>query len=231
MTTGRSLTIGEVIGLLKEEFPDVSISKLRFLEGKGLVSPSRTVSGYRQFHTADVERIRYVLRQQRDQFLPLKVIKSKLASWERGERSSPGVSQGPPPEAYFAASSVRLSAEELARTVGMTPALVGLLVENGLLEPKRGANGQFEYSDDDLAIARAAFRLISHGLEPRHLRTLRLAANRETDLLTQLTGPLLRHRSPASRRRAAQVLADCAEAATELQEALLRSQLRVLLES
>lgn len=231
MSTGRSLTIGEVIGLLKEEFPDVSISKLRFLEGQGLVTPSRSLSGYRQFHTADVERIRYVLRQQRDQFLPLKVIKSKLASWERGERSRPDLSEGPPPESYFAASGVRMSGEELARTVGMPPALVARLVENSLLEPKRGGNGQLEYSDDDLAIARAAFRLVSHGLEPRHLRPLRLAANRETDLLAQLTGPLLRHRSPASRRQAAQILADCAQAATELQDALLRSQLRELLES
>jgi len=115
MSERRALAIGEVIDLLQEEFPEVSISKLRFLETQGLIRPVRSSSGYRQFRAPDVERIRYILRQQRDHFLPLKVIKSKLAAWERGEEPTVSPAAGPLPEAYFAGGKVRMSADELAR--------------------------------------------------------------------------------------------------------------------
>jgi DNA-binding transcriptional MerR regulator len=222
-----SLTIGEVINLLRDEFPDVTVSKLRFLEGEGLISPPRSPSGYREFGPDDIERVRYILRQQRDHYLPLKVIKSKLTAWERGEEPTVSPASGPPPEAYFATTGAAMKIEELARAAGTTVEFVRRLADQGVLEA--GADGK-EFSDDDLTIARAAARLVGHGLEPRHLRSLRLAANRETDLLSLLTGPLLRHGSPASRRQAAEILSDGAQAARELQDAIVRGELRKLLE-
>jgi len=230
MSDGRALVIGEVIALLKEEFPDVSISKLRFLESQGLVRPGRSPSGYRQFRAADVERARYVLRQQRDHFLPLKVIKANLSAWEHGQEPTVAPPSGPPPDTYFAGGKVRMSAEELARTAGVPVDFIQTLVQHGVLDARRGPQGDLQLAEDDTAMTRAANRLVARGLEPRHVKSLRLASNRETDLLAQLAGPLLRHRTPASRRQAAEILADCAQAARDLQDAAVRAQLRELLE-
>ena len=230
MSDGRAMGIGEVIALLQEEFPDITISKLRFLESQGLLRPSRSPSGYRQFRSADVERARYVLRQQRDHFLPLKVIKAKLSAWEHGEEPTLSPAAGPPPDTYFAGGKVRMSAEELARTAGVPAEFIHTLVQHGILDPRHDAQGEQEFTEDDTALARAANRLVARGLEPRHVKSLRLASNRETDLLAQLAAPLLRHRTPASRRQAAEILADCAQAARELQDAAVRAQLRGLLE-
>ena len=230
MSDGRALAIGEVIALLKEEFPDISMSKLRFLETQGLLRPGRSPSGYRQYRAADVERARYVLRQQRDHFLPLKVIKAKLTAWEHGEEPTVSPAAGPPPDAYFAGGRVRMLAEELARTSGVPLDFVRRLVEHGVLESRSRPGEEPQFTEDDVAVARAANRLAARGLEPRHIKSLRLASNRETDLLAQLAGPLLRHRTPANRKKAAEMLADCAQAARELQDATVRSQLRELLE-
>jgi len=224
----RPLTIGEVINHLKGEFPDVTVSKLRFLESEGLVSPRRASSGYREFRPADIDRVRYILRQQRDHFLPLKVIKSKLTAWERGEEPTTPPAAGAPPDTYFATTGVTMSAEELARAAGAPADLVSRLVEHGVLQPKQGEDAE-AFDDDDLAVTRAARRLTGHGLEARHLRSFRNAANREADLFTQLTRALLRHGSPASRRQAAEILADSAQAARELQDGMVRAELRRLL--
>ncbi len=229
MTSAGHLKIGAVVEALIEEFPDISVSKVRFLEGEGLIHPQRTQSGYRQFSNADVDQIRYILRQQRDHFLPLKVIKDKLIEWDRGVEPTSAPRGGPPPETYFAASTVRLSSDELAQTVGVPARLVQDLVGHGLLQPDIDATGLETYGEDSVVIVRAAQRLVSHGLEARHLRSIRLAANREIDLFRQLTGPLLRHPSPANTQRAAAVLADVAQAARELQETMVRSELRTLL--
>ena len=231
MSERRALSIGEVIGLLQEEFPDISISKLRFLESQGLVRPVRSSSGYRQYRAPDLERIRYVLRQQRDHFLPLKVIKAKLSAWERGEEPTVSPAAGPLPEAYFGTGKARMPAEELARAAGVPLDLVHQLVEHGVLDRKRGGSGEPDFGEEDAAVARAAQRLVARGLEPRHVKSLCLASHREVDLLSQLAGPLLRHRTPAGRRQAAEVLADCAQAARELQDAVVRSRLRDLLEA
>ncbi|HSQ37253.1 MAG TPA: MerR family transcriptional regulator [Acidimicrobiia bacterium] len=230
MSDGRALAIGEVIALLKEEFPDVSISKLRFLESQGLLRPGRSPSGYRQFRAADVERARYVLRQQRDHFLPLKVIKANLSAWEHGQEPTVAPASGPPPDSYFAGGKARMSAEELARTAGVPVDFIQTLVQHGVLDARRDPQGGQQFTEDDAAMTRAANRLVARGLEPRHVKSLRLASNRETDLLAQLAGPLLRHRTPASRRQAAEILADCAQAARDLQDAAVRAQLRKLLE-
>ncbi|OFW66757.1 MAG: hypothetical protein A2Z12_09125 [Actinobacteria bacterium RBG_16_68_21] len=223
-----TLSIGDVAEALQKEFPSVSVSKLRFLESEGLIHPPRTASGYREYREVDIERVRYILRQQRDHFLPLKVIKTKLNAWERGEEPTMAPPPGPPPETYFATSEVRLDAEGLARSAGVPSSVIGALVDHGVLAA--GQPGEEIYRDDDLAVVRAAHRLMVHGLEPRHLRSIRLAANREVDLFRQLAGPLLRHASPASRQQAAEVLADVAQAAREMQEAMVRSDLRETLD-
>lgn len=220
----KNLTIGDVAARLQQEFPSVTVSKLRFLESEGLIHPPRTPSGYREYREIDIERVRYILRQQRDHFLPLKVIKTKLSAWERGEEPTMAPPAGPPPETYFATSGVRLDAEGLARSAGVPASIIAALVDHGVL-PEAPA-GEEVFTDDDLAVVRAAHRLMVHGLEPRHLRSIRLAANREVDLFRQLAGPLLRHASPASRQQAAEVLADVAQAAREMQEAMVRADLR-----
>lgn len=225
-----TLSIGEAINTLREEFPEVSVSKLRFLEGQGLISPGRSPSGYREFTEDDLDRIRYILREQRDHFLPLKVIKSKLTAWERGEEPSLDPPAGPPPETYFATSGVSMKPTELARAAGLSKAQLSGLVEFGVLQPMVLDGDRMIFRDEDLIVARAARRLLALGLEPRHLRIFRIAAEREVDLLGSAAGPLLRHLNPDHRRRAGQLLADGAQAGRELQDALVRSQLRRLLE-
>lgn len=228
MSESGLLSIGEVADLLKEEFPSVTVSKLRFLESEGLLRPARSATGYREYDEADIERVRYILRMQRDHFLPLKVIRAKLSALEQGREPTTSPAAGPPPETYFGSHEVEMDAEELARSAGAPLELIEDLMAHGVLEPDESADGP-RFDEDALAVARAAHRLIGHGLEARHLRAMRLGANREVDLLHQLTGPLLRHASPANRQQAAEVLADCAQAARELQEALVRSDLRDLL--
>lgn len=227
----KKRSIGEAINLLREEFPDVSVSKLRFLEGQGLIKPERSSTGYRVFTDDDLSRVRYILRQQRDHYLPLKVIKSKLTAWERGEDPPPDpLPDGPPPETYFASSGVSLKPAELARAAGLTRAQLDELVNHGLLTPMDLGKGEVVYRDEDLVVARAARRLLGHGLEPRHLRAFRLGVDREVDLLRGLTEPMLRHRNPANRRAAAEILADCAQASRDLQITMMRNRLRDLLE-
>ena len=231
MASRAAHSIGEAINILRSEFPDVSVSKLRFLEGQGLINPPRNISGYREFSDEDLERVRYILRQQRDHYLPLKVIKSKLTAWERGEEPTLEPAAGPPPETYFTETSgVSMSADELARAAGLTKAQVGGLVDHGVLDPVE-IDGVAIFRDDDLMVARAAHRLLALGLEARHLRTFRLAAQREVDLLRGLTDPLVRHHNPDSRRRAAEILADGAQAVRELQQSMVRAHLRRMLES
>jgi len=226
----RSHSIGEVINLLKPEFPDLTVSKLRFLEGQGLIEPQRSASGYRIFSEDDLQRIEYILKEQRDHYLPLKVIKSKLTAWELGEESPIAPEGGPPPEAYFASSGVSLTPAELMRSSGISARQLQDLIDQDILEPYPLPDGTEVFRDEDLGIARAAHRLLSHGLEVRHLRALRLAADRQTDLLGQMVAPLLRHRNPDNRRHSAEILADCAQASAQLQEGIVRGRLRRLLE-
>ncbi len=226
----RTHTIGEVINLLRTEFPDITVSKIRFLESKGLIHPDRSASGYRMFDDDDIQRIQYVLTEQRDHFLPLKVIKSKLAAWEKGDVSPVAPDHGPPPEAYFSSSGVSLSASEISRSSGLSRSQLEAVIDVGLIEPSELPDGSQIFTDADLQIARAAHRLLARGLEPRHLRGIRLAADRQTDLLGQLVAPLLRHRNPDNQRRSAEILADTANASALAQETMVRSRLRKLLE-
>ena len=225
-----SNTIGQVISVLEGEFPEITVSKIRFLESKGLVSPGRTESGYRAFSADDISRIRYILQQQRDHFLPLKVIKSNLAAWERGEDGAgEEAPTGAPADAYFATTSLAMTSAELARSAGVTEAQVRALVDNNVVADSGSRNGESIFDEEALAILRAAKRLLSHGLDPRHIRQVRLGAERSLDLLDNLTRPLLARGTPETRQQAAAILAECSQAITELQESVLRGELGKML--
>jgi len=205
---GDGHTIGEVLNRLRHEFDDVSISKIRFLESEGLVRPGRSDSGYRQFSDADVDRLRYVLLAQRDRYLPLKVIKDELSRLDAGltvdhEAAEPTDEPMPPTRSPGPAAGsalltdVALDRGELLHASGLTEEeLVGLLA-NGILDEAA------TYDGAALRTARIAAELLRRGLEPRHLRGHRLAAEREADRVEQLVAPLLRQRNPESRREAA----------------------------
>ncbi|MGY1824244.1 transcriptional regulator FtsR [Geodermatophilus sp. SYSU D00079] len=218
------LTIGEVLTVLRDDFPDVTISKIRYLESEDLVHPQRTPSGYRKFSSADVARLRYVLAAQRDQYLPLKVIKEHLDALDRGEPlpgSAPAPSGGAPAER--AAGS--LPAEEFARAAGLEPGQLADCVQFGLLAPD--ADGRHPAAD--LPIARAAAGLARHGIEPRHLRVYQNGAEREAGLVEQLVAPVLRARSEEARTRATEKLQELATLSAQLHGALLEARLRDLL--
>ncbi|MFO7700076.1 MAG: MerR family transcriptional regulator, partial [Acidimicrobiia bacterium] len=145
-----SHTIGEVINLLRPEFPDVTVSKIRFLETQGLVRPDRSASGYRMFSEDDIHRIQYVLSEQRDHYLPLKVIKSKLTAWEHGEESPIVPEGGPPPEAYFSSSGVSLTTSEISRSSGLGRDQLTAVIGEGILTPRELPDGSLSFTDADL---------------------------------------------------------------------------------
>ncbi len=241
----RTHTIGEVLNRLKDEFDDITISKIRFLESEGLISPDRTDSGYRKFTENDVERLRYVLRAQRDRYLPLKVIKEELDRIDaglpvddrpptppaeeveavRGDDRAAGA--GPAPRSIFerSATDVSFSLTELSDASGVEPARLRDLQEHGLLR------GDSSFDGSDLEVARIAGDLLDAGLEPRHLRMYRQFADREYALYEQLVMPLLRQRNPESRRQAAEHVDDLVDRGGRLHRALLARELRALLHS
>ena len=222
-TTTRDglLHIGAVCNQLRDEFPDVSISKIRYLEDQGLIHPKRTRGGYRLFDDDAVERLRTILRLQRDEFLPLRVIRQELASPEankaRRRRRAAGLA-GPEEE---------LSAAEIEERSGATPQLVRELEEYGLLET-RGSGGEKRYAAGDAEIAAVCAQLASYGIGPRNLRTFRTAADREASLLGQLVGPSLRTRNADRREAALDDLRALAELAQELSQLLSWRALRQL---
>ena len=238
----RTHTIGEVLNRLKDEFDDITISKIRFLEAEGLISPDRTESGYRKFTEGDIDRLRYVLRAQRDRYLPLKVIKDELLRLDAGlpvEAPQPlvddaGAADGDRasttsararPLLELAPTDVQLSVGELADASGLTDTDLAALHDHGLL----GAGPTFD--GDDLRVVKLAAELLGGGLEPRHLRMYRQFADREASLAEQLVSPLLRQRNPDSRRDATDQAERLAEVGGELRRALLAKQLRTLLRS
>jgi DNA-binding transcriptional MerR regulator len=222
------LTIGEVLSVLRDDFPDVTISKIRYLESEQLVAPQRTPSGYRKFSRADVARLRYVLAAQRDRYLPLRVIKEHLDALDRGE-PLPGeeaTAAVPPPLAEGAEAQQRpMTAEQFARAAGLDPEQLADCVQFGLLAP----DGERRYRVEDLAVARAAAGLARHGLEPRHLRAYKSGVEREAGLVEQLVAPVLRARSEEAQTRAAEKLRELASLSAQLHTALLEARLRDLL--
>ncbi|MGY1857271.1 transcriptional regulator FtsR [Modestobacter sp. SYSU DS0290] len=222
---GALLTIGEVLAALRGDFPDVTISKIRYLESEQLVHPQRTPSGYRKFSAADVARLRYVLAAQRDQYLPLRVIKEHLEALDRGE-PLPGH-----PEAGSSTTDEQLAAAgpmppaEFAEAAGVDEQQLADYVQFGLVSTDRRGRLQAV----DLPVVRAAAALARHGLEARHLRAWRTGADREAATLEQLVAPVLRARSDEARSRAAEQVQELAGLSAQLHTALLEARLRAVL--
>lgn len=301
------LSIGEVLSLLQDEFPDVTISKIRFLESQGLIDPERTPSGYRKFYEADIDRLRWILIQQREHFLPLKVIKDRLADPDAaqdvlplttgggddapaaaeaaahgrtpptpapatpapiavaeppapvpasedgaGDPSSDGAGDDPPQPIWMvdlarasAASKataaaeeatrplqadtgpteVSLTAQELAHAAGISRDDLRALEQYGLLAGKVLGDAVF-YDGDALLVATKAAGFLRRGVEPRHLRMFKVAAEREAGFLEQLAMPLLKQRNPQARRDAVEMVEELSALGHDLRSVLLRSNLR-----
>jgi DNA-binding transcriptional MerR regulator len=221
----KALTIGAVCKILNQEFEDISISKIRYLEEQKLLSPRRTPGGYRLYSQADVERLRTILRMQRDEFLPLRVIRQELAAGgDEGAQRRP--SPGPHRRAVTVdAPSAHYTAEEVVEQTGAPEGLLGELEEFGIVEPRR-RNGQPAYDETDLEIVRAAGELGRYGVAGRNLRLFRTSADREAALLQQLLGPALRSNSQARRKEAIENLESLAAVCTHLQHLLLVRDLR-----
>jgi DNA-binding transcriptional MerR regulator len=248
------LSIGEVLLLLQDEFPDVTISKIRFLESQGLIEPERTPSGYRKFFDTDVERLRYILREQKDHYLPLRVIKHRLETEPTGplnrlldptdpegieatEVDDPtptgplhGQSNGIAPSVT---EDVRagelLGADELRRQTGLTADELRELERYGIVS-SRLVSGEFVYAREELDVARATVAFLRRGVEARHLRMYRQAVEREVSLVEQIVLPYLKQRNPQARRQAEATLDELAVAGGELRSALVRTRLRGLLD-
>lgn len=217
----EKLSIGEVINLLRDDFPDVSVSKLRFLESQGLIDPDRSNSGYRQFAPEDIGRLRFILQQQRDHFLPLKVIKSKLTLWERGEEDLAG--KGVPKVDSLDEAGEPLSREDVLKRSNLSDRDLDALIDVGLVSPLDDTG---VFPPEAGLIATESRRLMEHGLEPRHLRSIRLAADRESDLLTQLVAPLLKASNAEAKTRAKDTLEACSGSVRAIHKALLSVELR-----
>jgi DNA-binding transcriptional MerR regulator len=230
------MSIGEVLATLRADFPDVTISKIRFLESEGLIEPERTASGYRKFSRDDVARLRYVLSAQRDNYLPLRVIKAHLEAIDRGLEPPATAGGGPQvpralavaeglpgPEAFGRdASELRLSREELVEAAGVDAALLDTLEQFGLVTARPGGY----YDGDALVIAKTVADMSRFGLEPRHLRAFRAAADREVGLVEQVVAPLVRQRNPEARGRAEEVARELAALSVKLHAMLVKSGLR-----
>lgn len=219
------MSIGEVLAELRGEFPDTTISKLRFLEAEGLVEPQRTPAGYRKYSREDLARLRYVLTAQRDHYLPLRVIRERLRRGEEITGRRPAlVAVGDPATGAEPAATgeVRLSRADLIARAGIDEALLDGMQEHGLVAPRTGG----WYDGDALAIAEVVRDLAAYGLEPRHLRGYRTAADREVGLFAQLVTPLARQADPAARARAADTVRELTALSQRLHAALIRAGLR-----
>jgi DNA-binding transcriptional MerR regulator len=255
------LSIGEVLSLLREEFPDITISKIRFLESQGLLDPERTPSGYRKFYEDDVERLRWILRQQREHFLPLKVIKGRLVDHPDGpavveapevvvapatgatmattgaaSRGVPPPTAGPgpgfgapppglgPPVTAPGPSGGNYTIDELAAATGLSEQSVDELSRFGLIA-SRDVGGTAYFDEEAATIAALAAGFAHHGIEARHLRMYKNAAERESALFEQIVMPLVKQRNPQARQQAATALEELGRLSGELRRALLRQAL------
>jgi len=211
------LSIGQVLARLTPEFPDLTPSKLRFLEEQGLVSPARTESGYRKFNGGDLDRLRLILSMQRDHYLPLKVIRSYLDDLDAG--LSPSLPGGGSPGPSMLVVARRFSRDELLRESGAPAALLHDAVSSSIILPAE------HYGDDALQVLRALVDLQKSGIEPRHLRGFRGAAERELGLIESALVPLARRKDASSRAKAAEMAVEIAGQLEVIRGSLIRSAL------
>lgn len=245
------ISIGAVLELLRPDFPDVTISKIRFLETEGLITPERTGSGYRRFSAYDCARLRFILTAQRDQYLPLKVIKAQLDAQADGSLPDAGspyaqprlvrvsdgrVSDGRVPDGRVsgkpadapaaAAVQVRLSQEDLLERSGVNPEFLTALRKSGVITTGPGGL----YDEHSVVIAQCARALGDYGVEPRHLRAFRSAADRQSDLIAQIAGPVVKAGKAGARDRADDLAREVAALAITLHTSLIKSAVRDVLD-
>ena len=231
------MSIGAVLDSLRPDFPDVTISKIRFLEAEGLVTPQRSASGYRRFTAYDCARLRFVLTAQRDQYLPLKVIKAKLDAQPDGELPHTGSSYGVPRlvpvssdasdvDGAVAPTQVRLSREDLLSRSRVDDKLLTALIKEGVITT--GPGGFFD--EQSVVIAQCARALAEYGVEPRHLRAFRSAADRQSDLIAQIAGPVVKAGKAGARDRADDLAREVAALAITLHTSLIKSAVRDVLD-
>jgi DNA-binding transcriptional MerR regulator len=237
------MSIGDVLKSLREEFPEITVSKIRFLEAEGLIEPERTPSGYRKFYQQDLARLRYILRLQRDNFMPLKVIRRKLEQFEadgaapaRPGSTAPAAREAvaeadpalpalsPEDDLEAPVGGLHLSFDELATASGLSAEHLRELEEYGLVRA-HPLEGTVYFDEDDLLVAKIARDFGKYGIEPRHMRMYRHFADREAGLFEQAVVP---HRASSndSRRRAVQSLSELAKLSKRLKHLLLRTSLR-----
>ena len=231
----QRMSIGEVLGRLRPDFPDVSISKIRYLETEGLVEPARTASGYRKFSSADVERLRYILTAQKENYYPLKVIRELLDAMDRGLQApvvgSGDVADGARPRAPQVVlahdpaaptrsdrAELRLSRSELCDAASIDDDLLTRIEGFGLV--RLGGSGHFDATA--LLVASTVGELAAYGVEPRHLRSVKTSADRELDLFEQVVAPMRRQRDPAARARAEETVRELATLVLRLHTTLVR---------
>jgi DNA-binding transcriptional MerR regulator len=223
----KAVTIGAVCKALRHEFPDISISKIRYLEDQKLLSPRRTQGGYRLYTTSDIQRLRTILRLQRDEFLPLRVIRQELAAG-RAERdvAAPGdgrslrramVSARDPGALY--------SLDDVCEETGADPTLVRELVEFGVIKGEQREGARY-FEETEREIVRAVAELARYGVGGRNLRVFRSSADREAQLLQSILAPALRSRNPERRKEAIEALENLASVTTHLKHLLLIRDLR-----
>lgn len=229
----KPMTIGAVCKTLSPEFPDISISKIRYLENQRLLTPTRTPGGYRLYTQADVSRLRTILRLQRDEFLPLKVIRQELAvgrtagSMPKKGKKDAGVKPGRLPSVVPSAPEASLGRQELLDETRATPELLDQLIEFGLVKGS-GEDEDQTFTATEAEIVRAAVELSRYGVEGRNLRVFKSSADREAALLQQILSPALRSRNAARRQEATEALEDLAAVTTHLKHLLLVGDLRSL---
>ncbi|MBH0024307.1 MerR family transcriptional regulator [Salinibacterium sp. SWN248] len=211
------LSIGQVLAKLSPEFPDLTPSKLRFLEERKLVSPARTASGYRKFSSADMERLRFVLTMQRDHYLPLKIIRGYLEEMDAGR--TPELPGGAVAAASMLSAERKLTREELIREAGASPMLLGDAISSSLIVASD------VFGEDALAVLKSLVELQRSGIEPRHLRGFRAAAERELGLIESALMPVARRKDASSRARAAEMAREIAGQLEIVRSSLIRSAL------
>ncbi|PRC42435.1 MerR family transcriptional regulator [Mycobacterium sp. ITM-2017-0098] len=238
----NGMSIGVVLDLLRGDFPDVTISKIRFLEAEGLVTPERTASGYRRFTAYDCARLRFILTAQRDHYLPLKVIKAQLDAQADGELPQSVSSYGTPrlvpvsaEEAAASATStgptqVRLSRRDLLERSGVDDELLTSLMRAGVITPIFKGAGTAFFDEHSVVIAQCARALADYGVEPRHLRAFRSAADRQSDLIAQIAGPVGKGGKAGARDRADDLAREVAALAITLHTSLIKSAVRDVLD-
>ncbi|MEZ5092573.1 MerR family transcriptional regulator [Nocardioides sp.] len=230
------MNIGQVLEELRPDFPGVTIPKIRFLEDKGLIKPERTPAGYRKFSGDDVERLRYILRMQRDHYLPLKVIGEHLDAIDRGLEPPPlepvvptvptvalTPDGTPSPESFARRDRLRMSRRELLKVADIDEELLGQLEQFDLVAPYPGTG---HYDTDALVVARTARELAAFGFEPRHLRAFKTAADREIGMVEQVVEPLKRGRDASAAGRAEEAVNEIAALSVRLHATLVKAGLR-----